>query len=1202
MKVYIGKLTESAAQLIKENVFTVNKLIAESGLNAPEGKTYTIEESVEKYNSALSLDEIKAWVWYRRKQGIPMYSWSKYFVNDTKRLLFEWVNKGVLFIENENYVPFAIFTFGNVYTKLTEVQKNKDFIISNFGESVYENHLEILNNAKPKSISISNPVEGERPVILAISKFARNFTIENLRNSTGVILESESTLQNAFKDYLRTLSDEQIGKSNSRYITNYYLNGENKPRNIDKVEWRTIQKNSRDEGERLFKIFLHQALEHKDQLKLDAHYNTNYNAVAPLNHSKVPIGLEVSKTFHGHSLEVRPAQREGIAFMELVGSGIIAYDVGVGKTITAIIELAAALKNGKCKRPLVCVPNPTYKNWIKEMFGFDGKAGILTGTGIKLNEWYNLGVGIEDSINFEEAVSENSITLVTYEGFQKLGFSPEQNQKQFNELSAILSQSVEKSDRDREKDYEKYRETIGVGQKGTIADFDTLKFDYLVVDEAHNFKNIFAEVKSDDKDDTKKRFHIRGGQPSSRGIKAFFICNYIQRTYGRNVMLLTATPFTNSPLEIYSMLSLVAYDYMKNGNIFNIKDFFEQYILETSEYVVGTNGEIKQKDVVKSFNNRISLQKLINSHINFKTGEEANIPRPCKINLPKTTSQNDKGEIVRLKQENQITTYLKLTDDQREYQTIINNEASKPVSKDDPGKQLRLMSQSLNNALSPFLYTKQEPIDYLDFVDNSPKIKYTMDCIGTVKKWHEQKKTEITGQVIYMDRGKNFFHYVKEYLEKELGYKKGVRLNSNPKQRVDEVEVISSGISNIKKEKIKNAFNDGSCKIIIGTSTIKEGINLQKKSTCLYNLYPNWNPTDIRQLEGRIWRQKNENGYVRVVMPLMENSMDVFVFQKLEEKTSRINDLWNKSDRGNVLNEEALDPNEIKFALVTDLGVLTRFEISQIKDELRRKEIVLNANIKALEDYANLKETYENQSLVINNSLTSYSSRVNNIELFYSNTLNRTVYFGNLKDYNKEKDFNKTELVRIDAVEKNVNRILAYTNNDVKTDADLIKAYATAKRMFASGYSSYDYQFERFKDTVSRYGKIKRTVFEQRGYSPDADVSKISLEMQTELASLETEIEEAKGEEFYNKIFDVITEKKAKLNLKGGTLKQKVVEFSSLNYLLSYKFKDVDHTSCEIPRLANKDYPPKDKTDKSKRIRIARAKAKAIKLKLLLAS
>ncbi|WP_435415030.1 SNF2-related protein [Polaribacter aestuariivivens] len=1202
MKVYRGKLTESAANLIKASGFRVAQLLdTKQGLNAPEGKTYTIEESVEKYNSTLSLDEIKAWVWYRRKSGIPMYSWSKYFVNDTKKLLFEWVNKGVLFIENENYVPFAIFTFGNIYAKLNIVQKNKDFIITNFGQSVYDNHIEILNKAKPKPISISNPVESERPVILAISKFASNFKIESLRSSTGVILENAETLKEAFKDYLRTLSDEQLGKSNSRYITNYYLNAESKPRNIDKVEWRTIQKNSRDEGERLFKQFLHEAIEHKDQIKIDAEYNMNFNAVSSLNYNKVPIGLEVSKTFHGHNLEVRPAQREGIAFMELVGSGIIAYDVGVGKTITAIIELAAAIKNGKCKRPLVCVPNPTYKNWIKEMFGFDGKAGILTGTGIKLNEWYNLGAGYDDKIDFEKAVPENTITLVTYEGFQKLGFSPEQNEKQFNELSNILSQSTTKSERDQEKEYEKYRSIIGVGQKGTIADFDTLKFDYLVVDEAHNFKNIFNEVKSDDKDDPKKRFHVKGGSPSSRGVKAFFICNYIQRTYGRNIMLLTATPFTNSPLEIYSMLSLVAYDYMKKGNIFNIRDFFEQYILETSEYVVGTDGEIKQKDVVKSFNNRISLQKLINSHINFKTGEEANIPRPCKINLPKTTTQNDKGEIIRLKQDNQITTYLKLNDEQQQYQKMINAEASKPVSKDDPGKQLRLMSASLNNALSPFLYDKTIPLDYKEFVDNSPKIKYTVDCIATVKKWHEQKKTEITGQVIYMDRGKQFFPLLKEYLEKELGYKKGVSLNSNPRLKVDEVEVISSGISGAKKEKIKNAFNDGSCKIIIGTSTIKEGINLQKKSTCLYNLYPNWNPTDIRQLEGRIWRQKNENGYVRIVMPLMENSMDVFVFQKLEEKTSRINDLWSKSDRGNVLNEEALDPNEIKFALVTDLGVLTRFEIKQIQDELRRKEVVLNANLEALKDYANLKSTYETQRENIETKLENAYGRIGNVELFYSNSLEKRIYYGNVKDYNREKDFNKTEIARIEAVEKNIAKIEEYVNADVKTDVLLIRGYAAKNRLFTSyGYGS-DWDFDRFKDTVSRFGKIKRTVFDQRGYSESTDISKISLEMEKEAALLDTEIEEAKGQEFYDKIFSIVAEKKAKLNLKGGNLQQKVVEFSSLNYLLSYKFKDVDHTSCEIPRVENKNYKS-GSSDKSKRIRIARAKAKAIKIKLMLSA
>ena len=162
-----------------------------------------------------------------------------------------------------------------------------------------------------------------------------------------------------------------------------------------------------------------------------------------------------------------------------------------------------------------------------------------------------------------------------------------------------------------------------------------------------------------------------------------------------------------------------------------------------------------------------------------------------------------------------------------------------------------------------------------------------MGCIKGVKEWHEERNQPVSGQVIYIDRGKDYFKFIKEYLEVELGYKTGLSLKSNPRKKIDEVEIMTGGMPAHKKEAVKEAFNEGVCKIIIGTSTIKEGINLQKKSTVLYNLYPNWNPTDLRQLEGRIWRQKNEFGFVRVVMPLMENSMDVFVFQKLEEKTAQ---------------------------------------------------------------------------------------------------------------------------------------------------------------------------------------------------------------------------------------------------------------------------------------------------------------------------
>jgi hypothetical protein len=217
------------------------------------------------------------------------------------------------------------------------------------------------------------------------------------------------------------------------------------------------------------------------------------------------------------------------------------------------------------------------------------------------------------------------------------------------------------------------------------------------------------------------------------------------------------------------------------------------------------------------------------------------------------------------------------------------------------GDLFRALAYSLDNALSPYLYVgnPDRPENYKEFVEESPKILFACECCRTVKEYHErlaknlpkdapQVLKEVSGQVMYMNRGKEYFKLIKEYLEKEIGYQKNVLYNNT---RFDEVEIMDSSISDIKKENVKEAFLAGVVKIIIGTATIREGIDLQKRGTVIYNLYPDWNPTDIRQLEGRIWRQGNEFAFIRSVMPLVQDSMDVFVFQKLEEKTGRINDI-----------------------------------------------------------------------------------------------------------------------------------------------------------------------------------------------------------------------------------------------------------------------------------------------------------------------
>lgn len=1189
MKQYTGTLNVNTAKKLKANASLIKKFLSGPGaLGKTVSLITSIDETITKYNPGITKNEIIAWVWYRQSKGIPMNGWGSYKKPITEKFKLELVQNNVLFFDpiEKALVPFPVFVFGNLYKKIAKLEKFESDIIDNYGQSTYANHIKTLNQFKPKPISIQNPIEGERPVILAISESAKTFMVSSLRSDSGVILTKAETLQDAYRDWLKQQPDENFKKTRGYEVVAYYLNSESKPRNIEKLEWQDIKKITRDEGERLFKVFLHEALETTDQLRIDADYNSKYNATAPLQYQKIPIGIEVSRKFMGFDLDIRPAQREGIAFMELVGSGIIAYDVGVGKTITAIIELASAIKNGKCKRPLVVVPNPTYKNWIKEILGEGGMQGILTGTDITLNEWFNLGAKY-DHINLDKAVPENSITLITYEGLNKIGFNEHTQQEHFSKLSDILGQRTGGSDRDKEKENESFREIIGVGLKETIADIETLGIDYVVVDEGHNFKNVFSQVKSDK--DNNKQFQIKGGNPSNRAIKLFFLCNYIQRRYGRNVMLLTATPFTNSPLEIYSMLSFVAYDYMVKNNILHIRHFFEQYIQETAEYVAGIDGEIKQKNVVKSFNNRISLQKLINSHINFKTGEEANIPRPCKINLPKTTTLSDKG-VEKLTSTKQILTYLKLTDEQEANQREVNSEASGGADKDDPGKLLRLMSHSLNNALTPFLYSGS-PIDYVDFVENSPKILYTMECIREVKQWHEKRGQEVSGQVIYIDRGKQFFGYIKEYLNKELGYKTNVSLKSNSKLKVDEVEFVTGGMVAAKKEKIKDAFNEGVCKIIIGTSTIKEGINLQKKSTVLYNLYPNWNPTDIRQLEGRIWRQKNEFGYVRIVMPLMENSMDVFVFQKLDEKTSRINDLWSKADRGNVLDEASLDPNEVKFALITDINVLLRFEVKLIKEELSSKKSILSKQIEDLSNYNTLKSNYANYKEVILKKLFASYNSFQNLQI--SNAGGVYIYFGDIPSLDLEKQTKdlQSRVERFNKVYEQLNNVMQGDHEDKV----IIAAYAAYNRV-SDGYS--DYNFNRYRDTVSQLGKLQRSLFAARGYDENTNILDIQLDLEKELEQTEKEYDDISSDEFQRKLYNKIKAEKERLAIKGGSLEDRVSDFASLNHLLSYKFTDVDHTSCAIPTKENKTPQP----NTNKRLQLAKAKAKALKLKLLLAA
>jgi len=522
--------------------------------------------------------------------------------------------------------------------------------------------------------------------------------------------------------------------------------------------------------------------------------------------------------------------------------------------------------------------------------------------------------------------------------------------------------------------------------------------------------------------------------------------------------------------------------------------------------------------------------------------------------LPKTTAKSSSGESIKLNADKQILTYLSPTTKQKINQDYIFSKAKNATQ----GKlDMRLLFQtfawSLDNALSPFLYDRQDrPTSAEEYVLESPKIHYACECIKSVKKYHEKRNQEVSGQIIYMNRGKEFFHFIKQYLEEEVGYKKAVSFTiEDKKYKIDEVEILDSSISTDKKENIKEAFLLGVCKVIIGTATIREGIDLQNKGTVIYNCYLEYNPTDIRQLEGRIHRQGNQYGYVRMAIPMVQDTMDTFIMQKLEEKTARINDIFYKGDRGNVLDVESLDPEEVKFALITDISKLAKMELDKVLAIARRKTDYIENNIQTVKGFKSDVNNYFDYKERLRNHIETWKKNISNYDyILVPYTDEQLSKFDKEKVKAIEKDFELLETI---------NTFLSKSLYEDKELLEISRKVSVQKPYFDK------YLIEYFKEYLSKVKKAERTILQPKGFTIDDDISIIIKEYEDELILAQKEYEYYKQEDYFNLIMKEIKEKKDKLNVVGLSAIERAKDFQKLNYLLDYKMTDVDISVCEIP-------------------------------------
>ena len=806
--------------------------------------------------------------------------------------------------------------------------------------------------------------------------------------------------------------------------------------NADKAQKRKEAEEKRmarsETADRLFDKYLHEGLSPELSAKVEAEYNRRFNSYIIPDYSKLPLFIDgMSREKDGKKFKLYDQQIKGVSFLCNKGNGLLAYDVGVGKTAAGIVATVNQIQTGRCKRPVIVVPNAVYAKWYKDIQDLFPN--------IKVNDLYNLNK--ESSSKYRNAenphkldIPENSISLVTYEALKNITFTDESCENELlDDYSKLLSEDFDGSDRENAGAKEKIKGVIGVASQVKNTNyvfFEDCGFDNITVDEAHNFKNLWTVPRPKNKGESNEFSGIPTGKPSARALKLFAMTQLTQRhNDDRNVFLLTATPFTNSPLEVYSMLSYVGRKRLIESGIYSLRDFCTEFAHTKLELGVNAKGEIDQKQVMKDWKELPALQKILTEFIDKVDGEELKeIIRPKKFTHVQEIEMSD------------LQKKMMQIDTEKMTEVKEGNSAAVIVSMN--AMRVGLVAPALAD---PARYPGLELPSMEKLVETSPKLKFVCDSVIDMYKNNPEK-----GQFIYMPLGQTAHGIVKDYLV----------ANGLPKEAV---EIINGSVNNTtdKKAKVTEKFNDpkNKCKILIGGKNTSEGIDLNGNSFVMYNCSLGWNPSETIQAEGRIWRQGNQQGHVHCVYPVMNDSIDSLLYQKHDEKRSRINEIWTYK-AGDTLNVEDINPEELKFEL--------------IKDPQKRAKLILENGIDTPEYKFTGTKHIQNELNKVNSRIKSFEEtdekRKNLVENLKGAEIKIQNRLKNIEDY-KSRELEVPEWCKMELKEE--------------------RKYK----------ESYEHQLE----TINRK-------FSSWGIKDDKDIEEFIPKMNAQKHSLEKELEEKKKE------------------------------------------------------------------------------------------
>jgi len=667
-------------------------------------------------------------------------------------------------------------------------------------------------------------------------------------------------------------------------------------------------------------------------------YNRSYNSYRRREPDATPQDITgISKTFKGSPLKVKSHQWEWVAQATDMRSTINAHGVGGGKTMAAILLAQLSVQNNTAKRKMLLVPAKVIRKWAGEIQDLFPSAKILSLENLSQNNAYKMLQQVAMNDFDFVLISTDRLKTIPIKGADKYLQEDidafEQRIRLLNEGKS--SRGKKRTEKRLQEDLVKMKEKLaGLQQmkKTNTVFFEDLNIDMLIVDEAHNYKNVYVDWGSWSTEQS-----IVTQNNSERAADLWYKTRVMRDSDKGNIHFLTATPTPNNPIEIYAMIRYLAPEEWTNRGIMNAGDFVDQFTIVQDVGIPDVTGMMTTKKMISGYKNLKALREIFKKYVDFRRFEDmAEIERPdAKYNVVEVPISKEQMKIG-----------AKIV---AEMNFIKEN----PKAAQDQGLSLlALTTQSRQNAVGADVWNGSK---YQNWKSPNSKIAYLVNTVMTT-----HKQTKGSGQLVFLDlfKGREPVSIEAKIIAKESGIPikmsdRTVYVNYHKKVRKllveqgipeNKVAIVNGETNNTPKmkQKIMDDYNDGKITILIGTTkSMGEGMDLQADTVAIHNVDVPWTPDELTQRNGRGVRQGNRNDLVSIYNYVTKGSLDAFMYGKLNRKDKWNKELWlgSEDELGNINldKQQGLSYEELSESLTVDKDELIFWENVRQSEAMRSK-------------------------------------------------------------------------------------------------------------------------------------------------------------------------------------------------------------------------------------------------------------------------